>query len=127
MQRAALLQLYSNTRGYAWLNSSGWADASVALDSSMPELVPVPGSACLAMTANGMDATLPDHCCWFGVSCCTPDICADGRPSCSCTPGLVIGLDLGVNNVSVRVLPSRITTMVTVNVNVTCPLPFLRS
>ena len=101
MQRAALLQLYNNTGGYAWLQSSGWAGAYVALDSIMPAVpVPVPGSACLAMTGNGTVAPLPDHCCWFGVSCCIQDICAEGWLWCSCTPGLVIGIELGANNVS---------------------------
>ena len=99
MQRAALLQLYNNTGGYAWLNSSGWADASVAWDSMAVE-----SGACMAGIHNGTGAPLPDHCCWFGVSCCTPDTCAEGWPSCSCIPGLVFGLDLGVNNVSARSL-----------------------
>ena len=81
-QRAALSLFYKQSGGPAWFNSSGWSDPDVSL-SCMAGLTP-----------------LPSHCCWYGVSCCTPETCIDADESaCNCTIGLVTGLSLQANNV----------------------------
>ena len=81
-QRAALSLLYKQSGGPAWFNSSGWSDPDVSL-SCMAGLTP-----------------LPSHCCWFGVSCCTPETCTDAaETACNCTIGLVTALSLPANNV----------------------------
>ena len=82
-QGAALSLFYNQSGGPAWFNSSGWSDSDF-------------GSPCMA----GL-TPLPSHCCWFGVSCCTPETCVDAAESaCNCTIGLVIALSLPDNNVS---------------------------
>ena len=81
-QRAALSLFYEKSGGPAWFNSSGWSDP----DADLP---------CMA----GL-TPLPSHCCWFGVSCCTPETCTDAEEStCNCTTGLVTVLSLQANNV----------------------------
>ena len=81
-QGAALSLFYNQSGGPAWFNSSGWSDSDF-------------GSPCMA----GL-TPLPSHCCWFGVSCCTPETCVDAAESaCNCTIGLVIALSLPDNNV----------------------------
>ena len=81
-QRAALSLFYERSGGPAWFNNSGWSDPDVSL-SCMAGLTP-----------------LPSHCCWYGVSCCTPETCIDADESaCNCTIGLVTGLSLQANNV----------------------------
>jgi hypothetical protein len=72
-QRSSLVELYAATGGQGWRRQSGWNSGS------------------------------PDHCSWFGVTCCGPD----GTPEASeprsgaCTlPGGVAGLDLALNNLT---------------------------
>ena len=106
-QRLALLSLYNNTNGAAWVNSTGWPASSAAMTpASMAKFTastPVTNGSC---TASG--AVIPDHCCWYGVQCCTPQTCSGASSSqcsaCSCTLGLVVGLALGINNVGVCML-----------------------
>ncbi|GAX79286.1 hypothetical protein CEUSTIGMA_g6727.t1 [Chlamydomonas eustigma] len=50
---------------------------------------------------NMAPSVLPDHCCWFGVSCCTPSTCYGVPPSaCNCTYGMVTALYLSHNNLT---------------------------
>ena len=102
-QRLALLQLYNSTNGASWTNSTGWPAVTVSMSSmSMTQFAtstPVTTSSCIVS-----GAVLPDHCCWYGVQCCTPQTCTtvssqSCSAACSCTSGLVVGLALGINNV----------------------------
>jgi hypothetical protein len=86
-QEPALLALYKNTDGPNWINNAGWPGTAA----------PVPQGGCIG----DFFAPLPDHCCWYGVSCCT---CVIANASCACTYGTVIGLRLAANNVSVGYL-----------------------
>ena len=104
-QRLALLQLYNNTNGASWTNSTGWPSANVSMSplslAQFAASTPVTTSTCIES-----GAVLPDHCCWYGVRCCTPQTCntlsSQSCSVCSCTSGLIIGLSMGMNNVSVR-------------------------
>ena len=83
-QGTALSLFYENSGGPEWFNSSGWSDPDAGSLPCMAGLTP-----------------LPSHCCWYGVSCCTPETCVDAAESaCNCTTGLVIALSLPDNNVS---------------------------
>ena len=115
-QRLALLTFFNNTNGAAWINATGWPSASVT--QSPASLAQFAVSTPLLTTSSCMasDGTaLPNHCCWYGVQCCTPTTCtttassatsaqqqscSSSSAACSCTTGLVIGLSLGLNNVS---------------------------
>ena len=82
-QRAALDLYYEQSGGPAWFNNSGWSDPP---DAEVPCMVGL--------------TLLPSHCCWYGLSCCTPETCADAAESaCNCTTGLVTVLSLQANNV----------------------------
>ena len=104
IQRLALLQLYNNTNGVSWTDSTGWPAANMSMSplslAQFAASTPVTTSTCMAA-----GAVLPDHCCWYGVQCCTPQTCASSSSqscfACSCTSGLIVSLDLGMNNVSV--------------------------
>ena len=93
-QRLALLILYHNTKGWP-APSASMSQKSMANYASS---IPLTTSACMAA-----GAVLPDHCCWHGVQCCTPQTCTSASSQsctqCSCTLGLVVGLSLGLNNV----------------------------
>ena len=102
-QRLALLTLYNNTNGASWTDATGWpapsASRSAASLASFAASTPLTTSTCMAA-----GAVLPDHCCWYGVQCCTPQTCTSSTSSqsctsCSCTIGLIVGLALGLNNV----------------------------
>ena len=104
-QRLALLTVYNNTYGASWTQVTGWPPASVAMSPSslahFAASTPVISSVC-----SSLGTVLPDHCCWYGVQCCTPATCSQATfqsacsAPCSCTVGLVVGLALGLNNVS---------------------------
>ena len=113
MQRVALLQFFQNTGGAtAWTNTTGWSDLDIDWSSmgSMGGIADAVAGLPVNMTGacmssdggNNTEASvqLPDHCCWFGVRCCDPSSCQEGRLSCNCTTGLVDSLDLVYNNVS---------------------------
>lgn len=93
-QAPALLALFSNTDGPNWINNTGWPGGTD----------PLPPETCMGEG----NASLPDHCCWYGVSCCT---CTGADSSCTCMNGTVIGLRLSANNVRPAVhgavLPAR--------------------
>ena len=102
-QRLGLLMLFNNTNGAAWTNATGWPPP---ISSSTPSAlanfstsVPTTTGACLSS-----GVVLPDHCCWHGVQCCTPQTCSSQQTSicsaCSCTQGLITSIDLQTNNVS---------------------------
>jgi hypothetical protein len=107
-QRVGLLLIFQNARGQYWTNNSGWPMPSNL--TAYLESTPVQSGKCMSNlpqlplgvymdTSSSQAATiLPDYCCWYGVSCCTPTSCL-GDPSCNCTVGLVKGLYLGANNV----------------------------
>ena len=112
-QRLALLTLFNNTNGASWINATGWPPATATLSpaslAQFAAMTPLTTSSCTASDGT----VLPDHCCWHGVQCCTPFTCSNSASSaqscassaaCSCTTGLVVGIALGVNNVSMRVL-----------------------
>ena len=110
-QRMALMMLYNNTLGGAWANRSGWLDlspAQMATPASLTlALAAVPLSSGTCASPNG-SSVLPDHCCWYGVGCCSLQTCVNAVPSsctsCFCKPGLVISLVLSANVVG-RLLP----------------------
>ena len=87
-QRTGLLVFYNSTNGPGWTNNTGWPAPKAPLP-------PLQSGVCMG----GNGDVLPDHCCWFGVSCCSCDAAAT---SCLCTEGLVTGLSLSANNVRLR-------------------------
>ena len=122
-QRLALLLLFNLTGGQAWSNNSGWPAEGGRMGSSMrtddEEAVRTTAAGdspsvsyeddsgeCISDASN---VTLPGHCCWYGVSCCTSLTCQYAPPSCACDEGLVTALDLGNNNV--RCLMRRGTSL----------------
>ena len=111
-QRLALLLFLNLTGGPRWTNSSGWP-SSLMFPSTLEELIAVEaataGDTCTYPDAN--TTMLPDHCCWYGVSCCTAVTCQYAPPSCNCTNGLVAELNLANNNVSHAVAVSNLFMM----------------
>jgi hypothetical protein len=81
-------------------------DASLMPGTDDDDDAMITTGACWNPDAN---ATLPDHCCWFGVSCCLPALtCQYAPPSCSCDEGMITGLNLQGNNVgSVKLAAQR--------------------
>ena len=64
------------------------------------ESLPLMSGSCTAWDiATAADMVLPDHCCWYGVGCCTPQTCGND-PFCNCTMGLVSSLSLSANQAS---------------------------
>ena len=110
LQRLALVVLYNDTSGPQWANNTGWPSIPGLQSLSMTEImqhmatVPLQSDACSATSSGNITIALPDHCCWYGVSCCRPDTCGN-NPSCSCIPGVVTGLHLGNNRVGALGLP----------------------
>ena len=107
-QRITMLILFNLTDGPNWSNSSGWpSDITAALKHMpLPDLVtrmasiPLTTGTCMA-TANASGLArlvLPDHCCWYGISCCGPATCQNDR-YCNCTPGLITEIRLRNNQV----------------------------
>ena len=115
-QRLALLQLYNNTNGASWTNSTGWPAATVFMSpmtiTQFATFTPVTTSTCIVSRA-----VLPDHCCWYGVQCCTPQTCttvsSQSCSVCSCTSGIIVGLSLGMNNVSISWAMLRCLVLIT--------------
>jgi hypothetical protein len=55
----------------------------------------------------GQAALLPDHCCWYGVTCCMTEACYGDvmdLAACGCALGTVVKITLRSNNVSPLVL-----------------------
>jgi hypothetical protein len=126
-QREALIDLFNVTSGRTWLNNFNWPVSllsdgvltqasranylsstqitSGSCDSSKQEGVAAIMAA--AQNLTNPPIVLPDHCCWFGVSCCTPNTCYGVATSaCNCTYGLVTDIYLSHNNVStVQTMP----------------------
>ena len=106
-QRIDLLLLYNTTNGPQWSNSSGWPnDWTSQLQHLLPgdlmermASIPLSTGTCTATNASGSSGLMqPDHCCWYGVSCCIPGTCND-NPYCNCTTGLVSAIQLQNNGV----------------------------
>ena len=101
-QLLALRVFYSSTGGPTWTINEGWADHAPDSPVNAMQL----GTDMATQTGNctvqtlAANVTVPDHCCWYGVSCCSPETCVGAGPSCNCTLGLVTTLSLGGNNVS---------------------------
>ncbi|GAX78739.1 hypothetical protein CEUSTIGMA_g6176.t1 [Chlamydomonas eustigma] len=111
-QRVGLLLMFQNTKGQYWANKTGWpmpknltafvestpVQSGTCLSSNLPS---VPLGMYMDTSTSQSPTILPDHCCWYGVSCCTPTTCqGNSDPSCNCTVGLVNGFYLGANNLS---------------------------
>ena len=106
-QRIDLLLLYNTTNGPQWSNSSGWPiDWTSQLQSLTPgDLMermassPLSTGTCMVANASGSSGLMqPDHCCWYGISCCGPATCQNDR-YCNCTPGLITEIRLRNNQV----------------------------
>ena len=125
------MRLFNATNGGGWTNSSGWpTDADVqgmdpvalaqymaaipvetricisnttAGGPSQSILIPAGGTAAAALLSDVVPAVvvLPDHCCWYGISCCSPQTCGND-PFCNCTTGLVTSIQLNGNQVRMR-------------------------
>ena len=99
-QRLALLLLFNATDGAGWINSTGWPyilglhAMTLSQITQYLSTVPMQSGTC---SSNG--TMLPDHCCWYGISCCDPTTCAND-PLCNCTTGTVTGVQLSNNQVS---------------------------
>ena len=103
----ALFSYLFNSSG--WINSSGWP---ITMQGTNPfamilhmATLPLETGVCtsasqneLSQTQDAPAVTLPDHCCWYGIRCCTPQTCVD-IPFCNCTTGLVISMLLNGNRV----------------------------
>ena len=106
-QRIVLIFFYTFFNGRGWIISSGWPSMQ---DMSPPAIVmymatvPLVTGVCTSTSsqdAQSRDApavTLPDHCCWYGIRCCTPYTCGN-NPFCNCTTGLVTAIILNGNGV----------------------------
>ena len=106
----ALFSYLFNSSG--WINSSGWP---ITMQGTNPfamilhmATLPLETGVCtsasqneLSQTQDAPAVTLPDHCCWYGIRCCTPQTCVD-NPFCNCTTGLVISMLLNGNKVRMR-------------------------
>ena len=107
-QRGALLMFFNLTDGPHWSNSSGWPlDITTGLMHTAPldlvarmESIPISTGTCMAAAnASGLGSlVLPDHCCWFGISCCGPTTCQNDQ-YCNCTPGLITEIRMRNNQV----------------------------
>ena len=108
-QRLALTLVYYLVNGPGWINSSGWP---IAMQGTNPfamamhmATVPLETGVCTSASQSSADAPaiiLPDHCCWYGIRCCTPQTCGN-NPFCNCTTGLVTSIQPNGNKVRVRV------------------------
>ena len=80
--------------------------------SQYMENMPVLTKSCYLQGRNST-LTLPDHCCWYGVSCCVPPDTCGNNPYCNCSFGTVTGLSMNYNQVRsthlllVKELPTR--------------------
>ena len=110
-QRLGLVLLYNSTDGPGWSKSSGWPSipglSSMDVSSLEQYMVAIPlqSGSCVTSTGavDGSMEVLPDHCCWEGVSCCSPLTCGND-PYCNCTVGLVTSIELSRNQVRCRCL-----------------------
>ena len=101
-QRLGLLMLFNNTNGAAWFNATGWPSPSSSNSpfavSNFSASIPISTGTC-----KDSGVVLPDHCCWFGIQCCTPQTCSQQSTSscsaCSCTQGLITSIEIQTNNV----------------------------
>ena len=111
LQRAYLVTFFAACGGPNWTQSTGFPDITSGGSIGIPlatlllelEAVPVQTGRCssqqqVPQQQHGDVTVLPDHCCWYGVSCCIPQTCI-GDPYCNCTIGLVTRLSWGSNNV----------------------------
>ena len=107
-QRLALTLVYYLVNGPGWINNSGWP--SMPMQGTNPfaialhmAAVPLETGVCTSASQSSADTPaviLPDHCCWYGVRCCTPQTCGN-NPFCNCTIGLITSLQLNGNRVRV--------------------------
>ena len=101
LQRIALEMFYSETGGMYWHRNDGWSSLNL-------RTVNITYNCSYA----GMDASippLPDHCCWYGITCCVLQTCPPANYSratrhmdstlCNCKVGTVTQVDLRGNNV----------------------------
>ncbi|GAX79288.1 hypothetical protein CEUSTIGMA_g6729.t1 [Chlamydomonas eustigma] len=122
-QRETLIDLFNDTSGQTWLTSYNWPvsllSAGVLNQTSRANFLnstPITSGSCDSNKQQGVAAimaaaqnltiapiVLPDHCCWFGVSCCTPNTCFGVSASaCNCSYGLVTDIYLSHNNLTGR-------------------------
>ena len=89
-QQAALTQLYQDTAGASWANTTNWLGSGTCVGRS---------------EVNNQTVVLPSHCCWYGVQCCTDLACPNllSPFGCGCvTLGAITQLRLPHNNLVSR-------------------------
>ena len=90
VQRDALLELYAATGGAQWFSSANWGSQSTTGGCKIAEV-----------GKNTSSVTVPDHCCWEGVFCCSGEPCPalyQDAAECNCQKGRVTRLLQRFNN-----------------------------
>lgn len=115
-QRLGLVLLYNSTDGPSWSNSHAWPSipglSSMDVSSLEQYMTAMPLQSGGCVTSTGAEVVLPDHCCWNGVSCCSPRECGND-PYCNCTTGLVTSIVLSRNQVGCRCLQHALSVPLT--------------
>eukprot|EP00798_Chlamydomonas_sp_ICE-L_P008613 gene8613-34054_t len=94
-QWESLVAFYDATGGDYWRSRDQWN--TTAFEKT--------GCSRRSLGVDGNLVELPKYCCWFGVECCTDEICPIdsqfyGNVQCNCTPGTVVQVNMNWNNLS---------------------------